>query len=486
MAKHELISERKHASQKLGDVLILGLGVSGVEAARYCMALLGVRVNSLTIYGGSPNDASLAFAAECRQQGVEVFFSTEEIEGSFDLCIASPGISQLSSFYQRAQAHANEVISEVEFAWRESAANSIWVAVTGTNGKSTTTALVAHLLQEAGLRAAAVGNIGEACIKAVAEGNTDVYVAEVSSYQLASTVSFAPNVAVLLGITPDHLAWHGSFEAYVEAKMKVFANMVACAGAKAVIDATNAPSRAIYKQLCSEGRCFCIPVGTADGVACDMRKRCGSPNAAFVDDVGQLVVAKDGEEHALIPANALPILGKHNQLNALAAAAAALCVEAKPDAVVQGLKTFKPLEHRIEPCGEVAGVSCYNDSKATNVDATLKALSAFIPKRPIVLLGGDDKGTPLDELVASAQQHCKAVVCFGEAGPRFADAFEYAAIEHPLVGGMEEAFDTALGMADVGDIVLLSPACASFDEFSNFEHRGRVFKELVETRQAQQ
>jgi UDP-N-acetylmuramoylalanine--D-glutamate ligase len=195
-----------------------------------------------------------------------------------------------------------------------------------------------------------------------------------------------------------------------------------------------------------------------------------------------LTVELGGVRHALVPADELAIKGEHNASNALAAASVALALGCTDEQVRAGLLSFQPLEHRIEPCGTVAGISFYNDSKATNVDATLKALAAFAPARPIVLLGGDDKGTDLAELVAQAEAHCKAVICFGEAGPRFLAAFADSALPHLPAGKMADALDVAITQAEPGDIICLSPACASFDEFSGFEERGRVFKQLVATR----
>jgi UDP-N-acetylmuramoylalanine--D-glutamate ligase len=195
-----------------------------------------------------------------------------------------------------------------------------------------------------------------------------------------------------------------------------------------------------------------------------------------------LVVALGGEEHALCKASDLLIPGEHNVSNALAAASAALAAGASPAAVAEGLVTFSSLEHRLEGCGQIHGVSCYNDSKATNVDATLKALAAFDPRRPIVLLGGTDKLTALDELVAQSNEHCASVVLFGASRDRFAEAFRAATIPVYLADHLEDALDEALSHAQEGDIVLLSPACASFDEFSGFEERGRVFKAMVAQR----
>ena len=506
-AQTTLLNNTKHAASPLGHILVLGLGVSGTAMRNYCLDMLDSPAAGDSASGSqSPNPSpsrltALSVLTGTDEAGFDLETTTpggvtrqhfatlsgmaERVGAAFDLCVASPGISQFGPLYETAASLAKETISEVEFAWRESAADSKWIAITGTNGKTTTTALIAHLLKSCGMKAAAVGNIGDTCITAVARGDIDVYVAEVSSYQLASCKLFAPDCALLLNITPDHLAWHKSFEAYVEAKGNIFANLRACAENYAVIDATNEVARSFVKTLRDEGRCAYVPVGTAEGISGDMRARCGSTNAAFWREDGMLVVALNGSEYELVPANDLIIEGEHNIGNALMAASAALCMQAPIDAIRQGLRTFAPLEHRLEPCGSVGGVACYNDSKATNPEATLVALHAFESKRPIVLLGGDDKGTSLTELASCAAQTCQAAVCFGAAGPRFADAIAQTALPYKLVANMEEALDTALGMAQAGGTVLLSPACASFDEFDNFEQRGRVFKQLVAARQAQ-
>jgi len=481
-----MLEDRKCASRSLGRVLILGLGKSGRIAARYCLDLLGSRVQGVAIAAGSFNEEAAAFADQCRDKGAAVLFDHTDMQGTYDICIASPGISQFSDFYLSAQTASEEIMSEVEFAWRESRADSKWIAVTGTNGKTTTTALCAHLLETAGMQVEAVGNIGDTCLEAVARGDADVFVAETSSYQLASTIHFAPDVAVLLNITPDHVKWHRSHEAYVAAKCKILANLASAPDGVAVLDAVNDTVRERVQALRAQGdeRGFdYIPIGAKDGLSADMRHVCGSRNAAFMRASDRMLsVGFRGQDYDLCTADSLLIPGEHNIGNALAAAAAALAIGADPEAVRTGLATFSSLEHRIEACGLIHGIACYNDSKATNVDATLKALVAFDPKHPIALLGGDDKGTDLSELVAAAQAHCAAVICFGAARQRFLEAFEGATIPVYAADHMEQALDEALAHADAGDIILLSPACASFDEFNCFEQRGEVFKELVAMR----
>lgn len=475
------IDGRKAAFASLGDVLILGLGKSGRAVAQYCLDLLGTRVSSLTIAAGEHNESALAFAKDCEKAGAKVYFDRYTFDERYDLCVASPGISQFSRFYENAAEASASVISEVEFAWRESRADSSWIAVTGTNGKTTTTTLITHILETAGKRVAAVGNIGTTCIESVASDAADVYVAEVSSFQLASMDLFAPQVAVLLNITPDHLYWHMTFDAYAEAKKNIYRHLDDTHGTL-VIDAVCDVTRACvkeFKEKTERGFSY-IPLGCGDGLDCSMIDACGSENAAWLSD-GMLHVDYKGESVDLVAASSLHIKGEHNASNALAAASAALAAGVAPEVVRRGLRSFKPLEHRLEPCGDIAGVSFFNDSKATNVDATCKALSAFPKGSAIFLLGGHDKGTELDELVEAASV-CRAIVCFGAAGQRFFEALSPLDIPVELADHMEDALDRAIALAQPGNSVVLSPACASFDEFDSFEHRGRVFKQLVDFR----
>ena len=544
-ARELFLEGRKHARARLGRVLVVGLGKSGKQAADYCAMLLEDRVDALFVAAGADNaaarsyvgdlagriaatpkshelgssqgvDVEGAFAVRYGDDGVAALAAVAKTdapeEKPFDVCIVSPGIPYWERLYQDALACSREVISEVEFAWRESRSESLWVAVTGTNGKTTTTACCAALLQASGFKARAVGNIGDVCLKAVLDDDTEVYVAEVSSYQLASTSLFAPNVALVLNITPDHVHWHKTLEAYRDAKFNVLSNLSraalppveadgtradgACAkapaelrSALAVLDATNDVVRAKVRELKAqpaEQRGFdYVPLGTSAGFGGDMRQACGSENAAFIDDAGRLTVAYRNVEHVLCRADELQMHGLHNAANALAAAVCAIALGADDARLAQALKDFPPLEHRIEPCGTVAGVRCFNDSKATNVDATLKALEAFPDTALVLLLGGEDKGTDLRELVEQTVARARVAVCYGQSADRFMAAFDEArgfapeAFEVVRCEHMEDALQRALQLARPGEAVLLSPACASFDEFNSFEERGEVFKRLV-------
>jgi UDP-N-acetylmuramoylalanine--D-glutamate ligase len=463
------------AEQALGDVCVLGLGKTGEAVASYCADRLGGRVTSITLYGGLKSfEGEATRALEAR--GVRVVLGTEDVEGHFDLTVASPGIPERSAFYQAAAACSDEIIGEPEFAWRESPRQ--WLAITGTNGKTTATTLTTELLRAAGLDALAVGNIGRMAIGEVDERPHDRwFVAELSSFQLAGTKDLHPLGAALLNVTPDHISWHGSLEAYAAAKELVFANMTV--EDLAVVSCEDGWCAAIAERLEARG----LRV-----VRLCVNEDAGSANAAFRRADGMLVVRIDGVETELVRAGELSILGDHNVQNALAASALALHAGASVEGVRAGLRAFAPLEHRIEPCGELDGVRFVNDSKATNTDAVEKALVAFAPKTVVLLMGGRDKGTDLSSVVASASRAAHAVVCYGEGGERIASAFEAAGGSAEVLRAehLADALDVACGVARPGDTVLLSPACASFDEFSGFEERGRVFKRLVAERIASQ
>ena len=451
------------------DLLVLGLGKTGLAVAEWAADHLGGRVRSACLYGGAkaaPIDRTRAL----EERGVRCVLGTEEVECAFDVCVASPGISEFSDFFASARAHASEIMGEPEFAYRLSPDR--WIAVTGTNGKTTTTSLVDHILNASGMPSHAVGNIGSVPTAAVdAREPGSWFAAELSSYQLACSSLLHPRVSVLLNITPDHLAWHRSLEAYAAAKRRIFARQEP--GDLAIVCVEDAGSAAALAEARATGAAVC-ELSHADSYA---------DCAAFVAD-GVLTCRLRGVEMELVRTDELCIAGAHNELNALAAAAAALWVGAPLSAVRRVLTTFQPLEHRIEPVAVIDGVRYVNDSKATNTDAVEKALTAF-PSEPVVLLlGGSDKGTPLEAFAERvAASTVRTVICFGDARARLLAALEEPAgafgVELMEAADLAAAVNAAHGCARPGDVVLLSPACASFDEFSGFEERGRRFKELV-------
>lgn len=459
-------------SNVIGDVVVLGLGRTGEAAARYLASLGSPRVGSVTLYGGAsstPGEKTRVL----EDAGVRVVCGTEEVSGSYDLAVTSPGIPLDSAFARSAAACSRELVGEVELAFRESP--ELWVAVTGTNGKTTTTSLTAHLLAAAGMGARTVGNIGTPPTEALAAGRAEGewLVAELSSFQLASAPTLHPRVAVVLNVTPDHLEWHHTMEAYAAAKERVLANLGA--GDLAVVSVDDDFCRAMASRAAARGVRVC-ELSVAGEPA--------GPCAAFLRE-GRLVVRLDGVERELVDASDLQIFGLHNAENALAASAVALELDVDVADVCHGLTSFSPIEHRIEPAGEVAGVRFVNDSKATNTDSVEKALTAFDPGSVVILLGGHDKMTDLSSLAAAVCARCRVAVCFGEAGERIAGALEAAradgaaALEVLRAPHLREAFDAAVVAARPGETVLLSPACSSFDEFANMGERGRFFKRLV-------
>jgi len=345
------------------------------------------------------------------------------------------------------------------------------ICLSGTHGKTTTTSLTDYLLKAAGEASVAVGNIGEPPVNEIdGRAHNEWFVAELSSYQIATTTELHPRVAVLLNITPDHLGWHKSHKNYALAKIKLFDNMVD--DDLVVVDVEDAGIHEFDEYIYTPGRRICkVAFDEPEGA-----------DAAFVRD-GKMVVRLKGVETQLVATSELKISGHHNVINALCAATAALAVGADVDGVRRGLASFQPLEHRVEPCGEIDGVRYVNDSKATNTDAVEKALTAFPDDDVILLLGGHDKGTPLTDFARVVMDNVRSVVCFGDARERFTAAMDEADVDGDVdiaqADDLRDAVDVARSLSSRGDVILLSPACSSFDEFSGYEERGRVFKDYV-------
>lgn len=451
--------------RRYGDILVLGLGRSGEAAVRYAATLLAEgRATSVTAYDGADTSEKRMLALELRDLSVAVHLGCEDVVGAFDVCVVSPGIPPHAPLMRAAMSCSVRVISEVEFAYLQS--DHRWVAVTGTNGKTTTTALVVHLLRVGGIDARPVGNIGTPAIAVVAEAGPDeVLVVEVSSFQLALTHEFHPTVAVLLNVTPDHIDWHGSLEQYTADKLRIFANLAP--GDLAVIDVDDPGAAATVHSVAARGV-------AVTRVSLHEHHAMG----ATVAD-GVLTLETRGGAVRLCRADELLIRGAHNVSNALAAAAAAHAIGVSANHLRAGLASFRAIEHRLEPVGIVNGVEWFNDSKATNPDAVLKAIDAFSGTPLIVLLGGRNKGNDFRLLARSIGTHAKAAVLFGESRAQLAEAFADVPIHAVEAVSLSDAVEAARALADVGDAVVLSPACASFDEFTSYEHRGTIFKSLV-------
>ncbi len=447
-----------------GDYAILGLGVTGSAVARFLLERVarGDAV-SITLYDERDTEVQRTTAEELRARGVRVELGARELDADFDVCVASPGIPPHSALVRSAHERASVLLAEVELAYLRSV--SPWLAVTGTNGKTTVTSMCAHLLRYAGVPTECVGNIGEPAISIAEEaGISSVIVAEVSSFQLALTRDFHPRVAVLLNITPDHIDWHGSLEAYAADKARVFANMGP--GDTAIIDMDD-PGSAAYAAAVAAGGCVVVPVS-----------RLGVPDGGAGLEDGWLILDEHGVRNRLVHTDDLRIRGAHNVANALAAAAAVHALGVPAASIAESIVAFEPIAHRLEPVGVIDGVEYVNDSKATNPGATRMALTAF-PDRPVVLLlGGRNKGNDFSE-IADSVSGCRAIIAFGEAAGQIAKALDAVDVPVTRLVGMLDAWKLAARLAEPGDVVLLSPACASFDEFSGYAERGRVFANAV-------
>jgi len=340
------------------------------------------------------------------------------------------------------------------------------IGITGSNGKTTTTALLAHILQTSNIPTLVGGNIGTPLL-ALVERSTDpaVTVAEISSFQLESIDKFRPEIGVVLNLTPDHLDRHGTFEEYAHAKMRMFENQL-----ERDMAVLNADDPEITKRMPAKPHIFWF----------SRQKRVAT--GAFLRD-NEIIFRNEGSEAVLARRDHIPLRGEHNVENVLAACAAAYLAGATPAAIASGVKSFRGVEHRLEFAGEISGVQFYNDSKATNVDAAVKAVEAF-PGPLVVILGGKDKGSPYTPLRDLLHERARLALVIGEAAPKIAADLE-GAVEVCQAGTLERAMQLAAEATQPGDTVLLAPACSSFDQFENYEQRGRAFKELVARRENQ-
>jgi UDP-N-acetylmuramoylalanine--D-glutamate ligase len=437
-------------------VLVVGLARTGVVVSLFS-AGYGA---SVTAVDEKPESELAETASRLRAAGVRLVLGAQDpaIFLEQDLIVLSPGVPANLPELEAARSRGVPVWSEIELAWRF--LRGKLVAITGSNGKTTTTSLVAHILESANIHTLVGGNIGVPLL-ALVESSThsSVTVAEISSFQLETIAEFRPEIGVLLNLTPDHLDRHASFEAYAAAKMRMFENQRE--GDSALL---NADDPEVARRMPSRPHVYWF----------SRQKRVAS--GAFLRD-GQIIVRIEGDEIPLLRREEIPLRGDHNVENVLAACAAAYLAGAEPEAIATGVKTFRAVEHRLEFVAEIRGVSFYNDSKATNVDASLKAIEAF-PGPLIVILGGKDKGAPYAPLREPLRERARLAVLIGAAADKIRGELEDA-VAIADAGTLERAVEVAMRSAQPGDTVLLAPACSSFDQFENYEHRGRVFKELV-------
>jgi len=437
-------------------VLVVGLARTGLIASLFAAGYGAV----VTATDAKPESELREAAERLRAAGVALEAGSHGAVDflSQDLIVLSPGVPANLPQLEQARLRGIPVWSEIELAWRF--LRGKLVAVTGSNGKTTTTALIAHILKGASIPTLVGGNIGTPLL-ALAETSTDstVTVAEVSSFQLETVEAFRPEIGVLLNLTPDHLDRHASFEEYAAAKMRMFDNQLDRDAA-----VLNADDPEVARRMPSRPQVYWF----------SRTKRVAQ--GAFLRD-GQIIFRDRGSEIALARREQIPLRGEHNVENVLAACAAAYLAGAEPPAIAAGVNSFRAVEHRLEFVAEVRGVSYYNDSKATNVDAALKAIEAF-PGSLLVILGGKDKGSPYTPLREPLRSRAKAALLIGAAAEKIA-ADLGDAIPCERAGTLDRAVEMAARGARPGDVVLLAPACSSFDQFENYEQRGRVFKELV-------
>jgi UDP-N-acetylmuramoylalanine--D-glutamate ligase len=440
-------------------VLVVGLGKSGLAAALF-LRHKGAQVTVSDVRSAEslakdiPALLEEGIMVEAGGHGLLTFRRQ-------DLIVVSPGVPLETPELVQVRKFGLPVIGELELAARFLKGKIL--AITGSNGKTTTTALAGEILKEAGWRTLVGGNIGVPVVSLIEESTEDTWsVLEVSSFQLESTVEFHPAIAVILNITPDHLDRHGSFENYARAKERIFAAQTPQDGL--VLNADNARAAEAASRSAAPVHWSSLEHPVRQG--------------AWIQD-GYVVFRRDpkGEVEQIMPLGKIPLKGEHNVENVLAAVCAARLAGAPLEPIRRAIEQFQAVEHRLEYVATVQGVEFYNDSKATNVDATAKALAAFSSGIHLIL-GGKDKGSDYTVLSQLLRERVRAIYTIGSAA---------AKIESQLRGvvsirsseTLAAAVDAAAAAARPGEVVLLAPACSSFDQFESFEHRGRVFKELV-------
>ncbi len=439
-------------------VVILGAGESGVGAA-----LLATR-QGFDVFVSDAGNISDVYRAELDSHKItyEEAGHTDSYILNADEVIKSPGIPEKADIIKKIRAKQIPVISEIEFACRF-IGNSKVIAITGSNGKTTTTALTYHICKHAEMDCAMVGNIGFSFAKQVATDPRELYVAEISSFQLDDIVSFRPDVAILTNITEDHLdRYDYKLENYVKSKFRITANQQ-----PGDVFIYNLDDETTMKYLTN------YPINSTKAPI-TMSKEL--PQGAYLTNAKMHLKWK-GEEMQMSVED-FAIKGKHNQYNSMAASMAATAVDIRKEKIREALQTFESLEHRMEHVANIKGVEFINDSKATNVNSTWFALESMT-KPVILILGGVDKGNDYNLLKELVREKVKAIVCMGTDNRKIHEAFGDIV---PLIVNTEnasEAVQAAFHFSNKGEVVLLSPACASFDLFKNYEDRGRQFKQAV-------
>jgi UDP-N-acetylmuramoylalanine--D-glutamate ligase len=474
------------ASYQGRRVVVLGLARSGVSVAKVFHQLgADVVVNDMKARELCPE------ADELTALGISVlcgYHPDDLITEDTALLIKNPGIPYSSPPVQRAEELGVEVITEVEAAYWLSPVPII--GITGSNGKTTTTTWIGEILSAAGLKPIVAGNIGRPLCEAALEATPDQWiVAELSSFQLKGTNAFRPHIALLLNIAETHLDYHGDMDDYVNSKAKLFDNQTE--DDVAVVNWDDPECRALSEFLVAQQLPFSLYERLDTGIYIEPPYELDVVDSQEQEAAkNRQIVFRQGEdsEITILPVSELGIPGRHNAANALAAIGASLAAGVAPDQLIAPLREFDAVEHRLEFVREVNGVKYYNDSKATNPVATTIAVQSFAA--PIVLVaGGLDRGSDYMELVPLFRERLKALVTFGQTSEKLARVAELAGLgkieivepSEDAESVLQQAVKQAAAMAEPGDIVLLSPACASWDMFASYEQRGRIFKDSAHT-----
>lgn len=447
---------------KNATVLILGAGRSGVAAAQ----LLHHYNIPCGVVDDAPPEKLMRQTEMLQQLGVPFYFGKipPDILSGIDLVVLSPGIPLTHWLCQKALQGKIPIISELELGYHFSKAPQI--AITGTNGKTTTTQLISHILRQAGYRAVATGNVGtalcETCLTPEAQQENSILVIEVSSFQLETIVEFHPHIAVVLNLSCDHLERYATVEEYIAAKRRILMNLTA--DDYLVTNADNDICRDFAEETLAK-----VVLFSTQGYK--------NKTAVWVENKEIFERKSTGKKNKICNISELRVRGMHNVENVLAGVATALIMGVSPQIIKQAITSFSPLEHRLEFVAAINGVEFYNDSKSTNLNSLEKALNAF-DKQIILIAGGRSKREDFRQLVPLVSEKVKTAILIGEtANSIYADWHQ--STECIVVNSMSEAVQCAIEKAENGDVVLLSPGCPSYDMYKNFEERGADFKNLV-------
>ena len=439
-------------------LVILGAGESGVGTA------LLAQQKGFDVFVSDASLINVDFKNELIINKIEFEegIHTKEKIFTADVVMKSPGIPEKNELVKELRKRKIEIISEIEFAYQFKEDSKI-IAITGSNGKTTTTAMVYHICKEGGLDCAMVGNIGYSFARQVAKEPKKVYVVEVSSFQLDDIKTFRPDVAILTNITEDHLdRYEYNFENYIKSKFNIIKNQT-----KDDVFIYNADDETTVKYLN-------IFLNSTNPLPISMRK--SLPQGAYITNAEMHIKWQD--EEMTMSVDDFAVKGKHNQYNTMAAGLSAVVMDIRKERIRDAVQTFESLEHRMETVATIKGVEFINDSKATNTNSTWYALESMT-KPTILILGGVDKGNDYSFLTDLVKEKVKAIVCMGIDNRKIHEAFGNDVGLMVNTTSAKDAVQAAFHFANKGDVVLLSPACASFDLFKNYEDRGKQFKEAV-------